>query len=156
MIKCLILLIFCDLEVSSTIMAGLSNINDLDRHVHDLLLSIATWWRTTHTRATTSYLPWRSRYPNKPKKMIAISSGRIFYSSGRQIVIYHAFFLMTSSVHTSLGHDKVAFKVSLSVIVMNKRVLISAIVIFPRRGNQIFLRKILQYRRFIGNNSHFE
>lgn len=41
---------------------------------------------------------------------------------------------MTSSVHTSLGRDKVAFKVSLSVIVMNERALIKAIVMFPRDG----------------------
>ena len=52
--------------------------------------------------------------------------GRIFYFSGRQFFIYHAFFLMTSSVHTLLGRDKVAFKVSLSVIVMKEHALIKA------------------------------
>jgi len=38
---------------------------------------------------------------------------------------------MTSSVHTLLDCDKVAFQVSLFVIVMNEHALIKAIVIFP-------------------------
>ena len=128
------------------IMIGLSNIHKRSVSTRSRPFTFNCWVTTNSIIRVLLHRNARDILTSHRKWSLFLTTrGRIFYFSGRQFVIYHAFFLMTSSVHTLLGRDKVAFKVSLSVIVMNEHALIKAIIIFPRNGKDFLSKFALLY-----------